>query len=138
MKAYIDSSVVLRVIFGEKNALIFPEELTGLFSSDLLKIECFRTIDRMQRTLAISDTDVAEKYGTLHTIIHSLYLIKFDEMICHRACEPFPVVLKTLDAIHLATATLYRQQEQEDLLFLTHDLQLSKAAIAMGFRVLGT
>ena len=46
--------------------------------------------------------------------------------------------LKTLDAIHLASAILWQQQEEVDILFLTHDEQLAKGALAMGFKVLGT
>ena len=59
------------------------------------------------------------------------------DTISKKACESFPVILKTLDAIHLASAILWQQQEETDILFLTHDEQLAKAALAMGFKVLG-
>ncbi|EKD75369.1 MAG: hypothetical protein ACD_44C00151G0002 [uncultured bacterium] len=138
MKAYVDSSVILRIIFGEKNALKFPKNSDGFITSEILKIECFRTIDRMRQVLRISDDDVADRHAALHEAIRSISFIKLTDVVLERACEPFPVVLKTLDAIHLSTALLWKQQKKEDLLFLTHDEQLSKAARSVGFEVLGS
>ncbi len=54
-----------------------------------------------------------------------------------RAAEPFPTLLGSLDAIHLASALLARTLV-DDLGFATHDEELATAARAMGFRVLGT
>jgi hypothetical protein len=45
-----------------------------------------------------------------------------------------------LDALHLATAMLYRTTQSRDerpILFATHDVQLAKAAKAMLFDVIG-
>lgn len=137
MKAYVDSSVLLRIIFGEKNALKFPKNIQAYFANEILKIECFRTIDRMRHSISISDDEIAERHEALHKAIRSLYIVKFNEDINRRACEPFPILLKSLDAIHLSTAILLSQEEKEKILFLTHDLQLSKAARSLGFEVLG-
>ncbi len=57
MKAYIDSSAILRIIFGESHAIKFPKNITEFLASEILKIECFRTIDRMRHTLNISEDD---------------------------------------------------------------------------------
>jgi prevent-host-death family protein len=43
----------------------------------------------------------------------------------------------TLDAIHLATALLWRERSDADLLMATHDATLGLAARAVGFRVIG-
>ena len=137
MKAYIDSSVILRIILGEEDAIIFPENIDEFIASEILKIECFRTLDRMQRTLNIDEDDIATRYAALHSAIRALKIIKLTPAISERACESFPVILKTLDAIHLASAILWQQQEQNSMLFLTHDEQLAKGARAVGFRVLG-
>lgn len=137
MKAYIDSSIILRIVLGEKNAISFPENLGEFAASEILKIECFRTFDRMQRAQYFPEDEIADRYSALHQMIRSLRLIKFSDAISQKACEPFPVILKTLDAIHLASAVLWQQQEQDDVLFFTHDIQLAKCAQAMGFEVLG-
>jgi hypothetical protein len=138
MKAYIDSSVILRVIFGEESALKFPKNIHIYGASEILKIECFRTIERMKQTLTISEDEIAKKHSALHKILKTLHIIKFSDAIIKRACESFPITLKSLDAIHLSAAILWQQEELSEILFLTHDIQLSKAAIAMGFEVLGT
>lgn len=137
MKAYVDSSVLLRIIFGEKNALKIPKTIQSYAASEILKIECFRTIDRMRLEPAISDDEIAERHAALHKAIKSLYIIKFTDTISQRACEPFPITLKSLDAIHLSTAVLWQKQENSAIVFLTHDVQLSKAARALGFDVIG-
>ncbi len=137
MKAYIDSSVLLRIIFGEKNALKIPKNIQSYATNEILKIECFRTIDRMRHELAISDDEIADRHAALHKTIKSLHIIKFTDTISQRACEPFPITLKTLDAIHLSTAILWKKEENSEIIFLTHDIQLSKAARALGFDVIG-
>src|SRR6266480_1826858 len=104
MKAYVDSSVLLRIIFGEKNALKIPKNILAYAANEILKIECFRTIDRMRHSLSISEDELAERHAALHKTLRSLHIIKFSDAINRRACEPFPIMLKSLDAIHLSTA----------------------------------
>src|SRR5438094_205007 len=53
-----------------------------------------------------------------------------------RIAEPFPTSLGSLDAIHLASALLARE-EFDDLLLATHDDELGIAAQAVGFTVHG-
>jgi hypothetical protein len=62
-------------------------------------------------------------------------LIPISSGILQRAAEPFPTLLKTLDAIHLATALNWAGQTQEPVTILTHDRPLSIAASACGFSV---
>ena len=57
--------------------------------------------------------------------------------ILRRAGEPYPVALKTLDAVHLATALMWRDRRAPDLVFATHDRRLGRAAAALGFAVIG-
>ncbi len=54
-----------------------------------------------------------------------------------RAAQPLPTLLGTLDAIHLATALLWREQTEENLVMATHDSALGTAAKAHGLRVVG-
>jgi len=51
--------------------------------------------------------------------------------------QPLPVALGTLDAIHLATALLWREQSAARLVMATHDAALGLAARSVGFRVVG-
>ena len=115
MKAYVDSSVILRIIFAEKDVLKLPKNIVIFAASEILKIECFRTIDRMRHTLDIADDEIAERHAALHKTLRTLHLFKFTDAITQRACEPFPITLKSLDAIHLSTATLWKQEENKDI-----------------------
>ncbi len=137
MNAYVDSSVVLRTVFGEKDTIKLPKALKQLVASELLRVECFRTIDRMRLGLAISDEDISERRALLYKAMRSIRFVKLGAPILDRACQPFPTTLKTLDAIHLSTALLWQKQEGEELAFLTHDEQLGRSARAMNFEVIG-
>ena len=64
-------------------------------------------------------------------------IIPIEAGVLERAEEPFPTLLGSLDALHLATALLTRSQVPE-LLFATHDGGLATAARAVGFSVLGS
>ena len=57
--------------------------------------------------------------------------------ILRRAGEPYPVELKTLDTVRLATALMWRDRHAPDLVFATHDRQLGRAAAALGLEVVG-
>lgn len=63
-------------------------------------------------------------------------LIALDSVVLERATEPFPTMLGSLDAIHLASALLARE-EFEALSLATHDEELAVAARAVGFKVSG-
>ena len=63
-----------------------------------------------------------------------------DEQIAVRreaAAQPFPTELGVLDAIHLATATVWREQAGTELVMATHDVALATAARASGLPVVG-
>ena len=59
-----------------------------------------------------------------------------DTVVLARAADPFPTMVGSLDAIHLASALLIRD-DFEDLGFATHDQGLGTAARATGFAVHG-
>ena len=52
------------------------------------------------------------------------------------ASQPLPLVVKSLDAIHVATAVTVLQDEP-DLIFATHDRQQASAATTLGLKVIG-
>jgi len=70
--------------------------------------------------------------------VESLELIEIDANVIDRAAQPMPTELGTLDAIHLASALLWRETVGEDLAMATHDRALALGAQAHGMRVLGT
>src|SRR6185437_9980218 len=111
MKAYIDSSIILRIIFGEKNSIEVEADIEYLIASEILKIECLRTIDRMRYELRLSDDDIAMRSELLYKLMRTVRFVKLAEPIVQRASQPFPIVIKTLDAIHLSTALVWQRNE---------------------------
>jgi hypothetical protein len=51
--------------------------------------------------------------------------------------RPPPTALGTLDAIHLASAALWRENQGTEIAMATHDEALATAARASGFSVIG-
>lgn len=137
MKAYLDSSVLLRRIFGEPGALSEQKGLEYVVASEILKIECFRSIDRMRIALKLGDDEISRRSEAVHTALRRIRLVRFTRAVSERAMQPFPTLLRSLDAIHLSSALLWKEKEASDLAFLTHDLELARAARAMGFSVIG-
>lgn len=136
MKLYVDSSVLLRILLGERGAL--PEWDRGVtwVASELIRLECLRTIDRARVQLGVSDEDVATRREALREHLRRFDLVQLDAAVLERASEPFPTALGSLDAIHLASAIAARRSIP-DLVVATHDRELGTAARAMGFEVLG-
>ncbi|MCA1839311.1 MAG: PIN domain-containing protein [Actinomycetota bacterium] len=132
----MDSSILLRVVLGEPARLGIWPKITSPVSSELIRVECLRTIDRARVRLGLSDKEVSRHRSDVLEALDALALIVIDRRVLERASEPFPTVLGSLDAIHLSSAILAR--EEFDHLFLaTHDEQLSMAARAVGFEVEG-
>jgi len=82
--------------------------------------------------------EILNRSVAVEAITHDMDLIEIREGILAGAEKPFAAPLKTLDAIHLATAIAWRHQNNlADLAFATHDDKLARAARAAGFEVLG-
>jgi predicted nucleic acid-binding protein len=86
---------------------------------------------------AIGDDRRAELVESIGEKCRMLNLIDVTRDILLAAGRPLPVVLSTLDAIHLATAMSISLAHEESLLVITHDRQLAAAARRMGFDVMG-
>ena len=67
----------------------------------------------------------------------SLEVVDIDSVVPDRATQPMPTELGTLDAIHLATALVWKETTAENLTMPTHDGALSIAAEAHGLPVVG-
>lgn len=137
MIAYIDTSVLLRLVLRAPAQLAEWNELEFGFSSVLLRVEAFRALDQLWHRNELDETDLAEKRAVLVTLLARLELHGFDEDILTIASQPLPTPVRTLDAIHLATAISRRRTAERPLVFATHDEQLARAARAHHFEVIG-
>ena len=137
MIAYLDSSVVLRVVLGQKGALKEWHDIVSGIASGLLEVECLRTIDRLRHGGHLDDAETAERRETVYRLIEMMEVVEPTTAVLRRASQPLPTPLTTLDAIHLATATLWQETRGKALTVATHDHALALAARASGFRVIG-
>lgn len=139
MIAYVDASVLIRIVLRQRSPLEDWDDLTVGVSSTLLSVECHRAIDQLWHRGELDENDVAEKRELIDTFLTRLQLQPVDDVVFALASKPLPTPLATLDAIHLATALLYRaaHREQGQIYFATHDHALARAARAMHFDVIG-
>ena len=137
MIVYLDTSVVLRVLFREPHPIDIWGKWDKAYSSALWRVEALRTVDRLRLLHEITDREVADLVRNVQIIHETFAIYPLDERILQRASETFPTVVGTLDAIHLATAVSIRETQAIDIL-LTHDSQLGTAARSLGFLVAGT
>jgi predicted nucleic acid-binding protein len=137
MKAYVDTSVLLRVVLGEPNSLREWRTIDFALCSEITRVEALRTIDRARIRLGLADAEVARQRGDVLDVLDAFHIARLDQAVLDRAAEPFPTTLRTLDAMHLATALLARIEHQ-DLVLATHDAEMALGARALGFRVVGS
>jgi predicted nucleic acid-binding protein len=133
---YVDSSVLLRLVLGEPNPLREWRALATTVTSALAEVECLRSLDRLWRAGRITEAQLAPRRAAILKLLSRMDRVELTPQILSRAANPFPTSLGTLDALHLTTAVLWREQ-RGDLLVATHDHQLAAAARALGFEVLG-
>jgi predicted nucleic acid-binding protein len=135
--AYIDSSVLLRVLFGQSNALKEWKKIERGISSALIEVECLRTLDRLRLVEGLAEEALAIRREAVFRLIQGLEVIELTHPVLARAAQPLPTTLGTLDAIHLATALMWKEQARENLVLATHDTALALAAKASGLSVVG-
>ena len=138
MNYYLDSSVVLRVLSGQKDAWKDWGRWEKANSSTLLRIECRRFIDRIRIKAQWDDDDVAHAGVQLRKLERVISKVRLTAAVLERASLPMPTIVKTLDAIHIASASLVREKSHTSLVFVTHDQQQARAARALGFETLPT
>lgn len=137
MIAYVDASVLLRVALGQSDSLREWKEIDRGISSALISTESLRALDRLRLRHGLSDQEVANRRAAILSLISSLEVAEIDASVLDRAAQPMPTELGTLDAIHLATALLWKDMTQSDLVMATHDRSLALGAQAHGLRVVG-
>lgn len=140
MIAYLDSSALLRLVLREPGALDLAELTSreSIISSELLAVECPRTIDRLRLQGSLSTEEAASRGSVVRDWLEAVDLILLQRPILSRASEPFPTPVGTLDALHLATALVWRDRMRQELVMATHDRGLALAARTFGIEVIGS
>ncbi len=137
MIAYVDSSVLLRIVLRQPNALKQWPTIEQGIGSALVEVECLRTLDRLRLAEGLTDDEIAMRREAVFRLVEAMEIVELTRPVLARAAQPLPTMLGTLDAIHLATALLWRERTGTDLVMATHDGTLATAAKASGLRVVG-
>ena len=137
MIAYLDTSALLRLVLSEPEALDELRSADALVSSELLAVESLRTLDRLRVQGSLSVEEAAARRGLVAEWLEAVDLVVLQRPVLARASEPFPTPLGTLDALHLATALVWRDRNPQELVVATHDRDLALAARSFGFVVAG-
>jgi predicted nucleic acid-binding protein len=116
---YVDSSVVLAHLFAEDESP--PDEFwqEELVASRLLQYEVWVRVHA--RRAADSHGDRAR------SVLGRIDMVELSPLVLHRALEAFPVAVRTLDSLHLASVDFLIRQGQRVTL-ATYDERQSNAA----------
>lgn len=137
MIAYLDTSALLRLVLREPGALQELLSCEALVSSELIAVESLRTIDRLRLQGVLSAEEAASRRATLSEWLEAVDLVLLQRPVLSRASEPFPTPLGTLDALHLATALVWRDRTHQALVMATHHRDLALAARSFGLEARG-
>lgn len=137
MTVYLDTSTVLRVLLRQPRPLAMWARWERAYASELLHVEACRVIDRLRLEGALDDAGVADAREQLGRIEGAIGSVALSRPVLQRAALPMATVVKTLDALHLASALLLRERRGLELSFATHDPQQARAARALGFDCIG-
>ena len=137
MIAYLDSSVLLRLVLGQRNALKEWRTIEQGVASALVEVECLRTLDRLRLAERLGDDQIALRREAVYRMLDAMEVVEITRPVLARAAQPLPTTLGTLDAIHLATALLWQERSGANLVVATHDQALAIAARASGLQVVG-
>jgi predicted nucleic acid-binding protein len=135
--AYIDTSALLRLVLREPGAVEDLRSYDALVSSELIAVESARTIHRLRLQGALNLDEAAARLRAVTEWLEAIDLVLLRPPVLSRASEPLPTPLGSLDAIHLATALIWRERMGALPIVATHDTGLGLAARTFGFDVRG-
>lgn len=123
---YLDSSVALAQLLDEER--LPPSSLWAerLVSSRVLEYEVWNRLNAGQAGDA--------QRSAAKALIERVGLIELAPANLARALQPFPVAVRMLDALHLATMDAL-QREKRSVALASYDRRLLAAARAIGFAI---
>jgi predicted nucleic acid-binding protein len=121
---YVDSSAVLAQLLAVERRPPEAFWLETLTSSRLLEYEVWTRIHR--------ETGGAARPEAAQALLGKVVLVELRPAVLQRALRPYPVPLRTLDALHVATLDHLRGMGGA-LALATYDRRMADAALAIGF-----
>ena len=139
MSLYAESSAVLAWLLDEDGGAFVRRTLADtptIIASDLTLIECDRVLHRAAALGELTEAEAADRRAHLTTAAAHWHILHIGAEVVDRARRPFPGdPIRTLDAIHLASALVARSAVA-GLELLSLDDRIRSAARKLGFEVL--
>lgn len=136
---YVESSAVLAWLFGEprgEGARTVLAAARQVLTSELTLIECDRALIRAESLGEITAVTKADLTAVLRTAAARWSILKVDDDVVARARRPFSrEPIRTLDAIHLASALVARSAVK-DLTVLSLDDRIRDVGRQLGLEIL--
>ena len=123
---YVDSSIALARLLFEPRAPRAPFWQKHLVSSRLLEYEVWNRVNALGQSASLGDE--------VRALLNRTNLIEMNRPALAHALEPWPLPVRTLDGLHLATMEFLRQQGQV-IELASYDTRLLAAAQALGIRL---
>ena len=132
---YVETSALLTWLFNEpdSNEVIDTINHTDLIvTSELLRIETVRAVKRLCNEELITSEQMKSLLGIFDAHMQSWFKMSIDETVVAGSLKDFPAEpVRTLDAVHLATALEYKKLYPE-LKMLTKDKSILQNTEALG------
>jgi predicted nucleic acid-binding protein len=122
---YLDSSAIAKLVVSEPETSQLVDVVRAdpeVISSALAWTEVVRAVRR-----------AGGRAARAKTVLEGIALVPIDDGIIREAADLAPPTIRTLDAIHLATAISVGEELAS---IVTYDLRLAEAASAAGLQVL--
>ena len=124
---YVDTSALVKLVVREERTAALQTWLRArasetFFSSQLARVELVRAVKRV----------APDHLNRAREVLAAMALLKIDDDVLASAENLPPDVLRSLDAIHLATAHSHLSHVGA---FVTYDLRLADAARSLGLPV---
>jgi hypothetical protein len=137
----VESSAVAAWLLGQSKASVVQNHLDRadlVFSSDLLLVECDRTLIRAEAAGALSAAESASRRAALNQQSAYWMFLRIEGEVLERARRPFPLEpVRSLDALHLASLLVVRSIFA-DAEVLSFDERIRGNATALGFQLAQT
>ena len=137
MIAYVHSSVLLRLILDQPDPLSDLLRFDSRVTSLVAEVECLRGVESARSRGQLTGGEAADRRSIVYAQVRRMRRLAVSRAVLRRAGEPYPLPIRSLDAIHLASALIVRDREAPDLVFATHDRRLGRLAAVVGLPVIG-
>jgi len=137
--AYVDTSVLVKRYFAESDsaAAIAALESLAIVTSELAVLEIASALQAAFRAGAISQVDLQAQLAELDADRDTWDLLAITPSVLRRARAMVGgQALRALDAIHCASAALFRDERAKPVGFVTLDRRQQAAAEDLGFTCL--